>query len=108
MVYFWGSNLKLDVFEAVYELDKYDRYDSNDPELFMGHGTAEDLVTPYEGALELKNIYDSTGVHNKLVTLLQPNGEPAGHGAWDAIVDGKNLSEMTFDFLVDRQNITVE
>jgi predicted peptidase len=36
MVYFWGSNIKLDVFEAVYELNQYDRYDSSDPELFMG------------------------------------------------------------------------
>ena len=27
MVYFWGSNIKLDVFEAVYELNQYDRYD---------------------------------------------------------------------------------
>ena len=42
MVYFWGSNVKLDVFEAVYELNQYDRYDASDPELFMGHGTAED------------------------------------------------------------------
>lgn len=40
MVYFWGSNIKLDVFEAVYELSQYDRYDSSDPELFMGLGTA--------------------------------------------------------------------
>jgi len=108
MVYFWGSNIKLDVFEAVYDLDQYDRYDSNDPELFMGHGTAEDPVTPYEEALELKSIYDSLGIYNNLVTLLKPNGDPAGHGAWDAIVNGKSLSEMTFDFLVDRQNLKVE
>ena len=38
MIYFWGSNIKLDVFEAVYGLNQYDRYDGNDPELFMGHG----------------------------------------------------------------------
>ena len=108
MVYFWGSNIKLDVFEAVYDLEQYDRYDSNDPELFMGHGQAMDLVTPYEEALELQEIYKSLVIYNKLVTLLLPNGEPAGHGAWNAIVDGKGLFEMSFDFLVERQNLNLE
>ena len=108
MIYFWGSNIKLDVFEAVYQLNQYDRYDSNDPELFMGHGTAQDLVTPYDEALELQGIYNSLGIYNRLVTLLKPNGDPAGHGAWNAIVDGKGLSELTFDFLVERQNLNVE
>ena len=108
MVYFWGSNAKLDLFESVYNLEQYNRYDTNDPELFIGHGTAEDPVTPYEEALELQSIYNDLGIHNELVTLLQPNGEPAGHGAWNAIVDGKSLSELTFEFLVDRQNLNVE
>ncbi len=108
MVYFWGSNAKLDLYEMVYDLEQYDRYDSNDPELFMGHGQAPDLQTPYEEALELQGIYDSLGIYNKLVTLLLPNGDPAGHGAWDAIVDGKGLSELTFDFLTERQNLIVE
>jgi len=108
MVYFWGSNIKLDVFEAVYELNQYDRYDTNDPELFMGHGTAQDLVTPYSEALELQEIFNSLGIHNTLATLLKPNGDPAGHGAWDAIVDGKTLSELTFEFLVERQNLNIQ
>ena len=34
MVYFWGSNAKLDLFEAVNGLEQYDRYDSQDPDLF--------------------------------------------------------------------------
>ncbi len=108
MVYFWGSNIKLDVQEGVYNLEKYDRYDINDPELFMGHGTGEDPVTPYEEALELQSIYDSLGIHNTLATLTLPNGEPAGHGAWNGVVDGKGLFELTFDFLVERQNLNVE
>ncbi|WP_254884019.1 carboxylesterase family protein [Aquimarina sp. TRL1] len=108
MVYFWGSNIKLDVFEAVYNLEQYDRYDASDPELFMGHGTAQDLVTPYEEALELQSIYNSLGIYNKLATLTLPNGNPAGHGAWNGVVNGKGLSELTFDFLVERQNLNVE
>ena len=108
MVYFWGSNIKLDVFEAVYGLNQYDRYDAGDPELFMGHGTAQDPLTPYSEALELQSIYDSLGIHNELATLIQPNGTPAGHGAWNGIFEGKGLFEMSFDFLVQRQNIVVE
>jgi acetyl esterase/lipase len=108
MVYFWGSNIKLDVFEGVYELEQYDRYDANDPELFMGHGTAEDPVTPYTEALELQDIFNSLGIHNQLATLTQSNGEPIGHGAWDGFFDGKSLFELTFDFLIDRQQLMVE
>jgi len=108
MVYFWGSKVKLDVFEAVYDLEQYDRYDSNDPELFMAHGTAEDPVTPYEEALKLQSIYDSLGIHNKLATIVLPNGNPAGHGAWNGVVDGEGLSDLSFDFLVERQNLKVE
>jgi len=100
MVYFWGSNIKLDVFEAVYELN---RYDSNDPELFMAHGNEYDPVTPYDEAIELQGIYDSLGIHSELVTL-----DGFGHGAWNATVNGKSLFEMSFDFLVDRQNLVVE
>ena len=100
MVYFWGSKLKLDVFEAVYGLD---RFDANDPELFMAHGDGKDLVTPYEGALALQDIYDSLNIHSELVTL-----EGHGHGAWNAVVDGKGLFELSFTFLVERQNLDLE
>ncbi len=107
MVYYWGSNIKLDVFETVYNLEQYDRYDANDPDLFMGHGEAYDPVTPYEEALELQEIYNSLGIYNELATLLKPNGEAAGHGAWNAEIDGKGLFEMSFDFLVNSQNLIV-
>ena len=100
MVYFWGSNIKLDVFEKVYDLY---RYDSNDPELFMAHGNEYDPVTPYEEAIELQGIYDSLGIHSELITL-----DGFGHGAWNATVNGKGLFEMSFDFLVKRQNLRVE
>ena len=90
----------MDVFEAVYGMNPYD---ANDPELFMAHGDGEDPVTPYEGAIELQGIYDDLGVHNELVTL-----EGEGHGAWDAKVDGKGLSELSFEFLVERQGRNLE
>ena len=93
-------NIKLDVFETVYDLN---RYDNNDPELFMAHGDQYDPVTPYDEAIELQEIYNSLGIHNKLVTL-----EGYGHGAWNAKVNGKGLFEMSFDFLIDRQDLIVE
>ena len=99
MVYFWGSNVKVELYNTVYEVD---RYDENDPELFMAHGDGNDPVTPYEGALALQDIYDSLGIHSELVTL-----EGHGHGAWNAVVDGKGLFELSFDFLMERQSLEI-
>ena len=108
MVYFWGSNIKLDVHAAVYGLGQYDRYDGGDPELFMAHGTAEDPVTPYEEALELQGLYDSLDIYSELATIVLPNGNPAGHGAWNGQLDGKGLSELSFEFLVARQGLSLK
>jgi len=77
-------------------------YDANDPEIFIAHGNA-DTVTPYENSVELQGIYDSLGIHNEFVTL-----EGAGHGAWNAKVDGKSLSELSYEFLVERQGLNLE
>ncbi len=99
MVDFWGSNVKLEIFELVFGLDPYN---SNDPELFIAHGTLDPTVL-YSEAIELDSIYNSLGIYNELVPL-----EDAGHGPWTATVAGKNLFEMTFDFLVERQNLRVE
>ncbi len=100
MVYFWGSNIKLDVYEALYSINPYD---TNDPELFMAHGNAYDPVTPYDEAIELQGIYDGLGIYSELVTL-----DGFGHGAWNAEVNGKGLYELSFDFLIERQNLNVE
>ena len=95
----WGSNVKLDLYNSVYNLD---RYDSADPELLILHGT-EDPTVLFSEAEELVQIYNSTGAHVELVTL-----EGEGHGAWDAEVSGKSLTEIAFDFLVKRQKLNVE
>ena len=91
----------MELFEAIYGLN---RYDGSDPELFMAHGT-EDInpSTPFSEAIELQEIYDPLGIYNELVPL-----EGAGHGAWDAKVEGKGLFELVFDFLVERQNLTID
>lgn len=101
IVEFWGTKVKLDVFELVYGLD---RFDSNDPLLLIVHGTAdENKNTPYSAALELQTKYNATGLTSELVSL-----EGAGHGAWNATVNGKSLSELSFEFLVQQQKLNVE
>ena len=101
VVWFWGAKIKLELFEAIYGLN---RFDSGDPELFMAHGTDDvNPGTPFSEATELQGIYDPLGVHNELVPL-----EGRGHGAWNATVNGKGLFEMSFDFLVARQNLIVD
>ena len=101
MVYFWGSTVKLDLSAAIYGVDPYD---ADDPELFMAHGTADqNPSTPYSEATELQGIYDGLGIDHELVPL-----EGAGHGAWDAEVDGQGLSELAFDFVVASQGLNVE
>ena len=99
IVGFWGSNVKLDLFEAVYGES---RYDSDDPELFVAHGT-EDPTVLFSEATELEQLYDSQGIYHEIYPL-----DGRGHGAWDATVDGKGLSELSFDFLVARQGLQVE
>ena len=101
LIYFWGSNIKLEVLELAYGVT---RYDSEDPELFMAHGTDDrNPTTAFSEATELQGIYDSFGVYNELVPL-----EGKDHGAWGATVDGKGLFELSFDFLVDRQGLNLE
>jgi predicted esterase len=101
IINFWGSNIKLELVESIFGLN---RYDTNDPELFTAHGNKDpNAFTPYSEAIELRDIYNSLGIYNHLETLLN-----AGHGAWNATVDGKSLSDMSFDFLVERQNLTIE
>ena len=100
VVSFWGGTIKLDQFEAVYGVDPYD---DGDPELFLAHGTDDpNPSTPYSESVELQGIYDGLGIYSELATL-----EGEGHGAWGAEVDGKGLFELSFDFLVDRQGLTV-
>ncbi len=100
IVDFWGSDSVLSVHESVYG---HNRFDSNDPELFIIHGTEDKRLVPYSGSLDLIDIYESIGVYAKLAPI-----EGRAHGPWDATVDGKSLSDLTFDFLVERQKLTVE
>ena len=66
------------------------------------HGKA-DLTVPYEEAEKLRLAYKATGVPYAIHAL-----SATGHGAWGAIVDGQNLRELVFDFVVEQQGLTVQ
>jgi len=99
IVDFWGSNTALDVHEIIYGTQ---RFDSNDPPLFIAHGT-EDPTVLFSEAEELVRLYDSTGVHVEFNPLVG-----RGHGPWGATLDGKSLSDLSFDFLVAQQELILK
>ncbi len=99
IVDFWGSKIALDALEEIYG---HQRFDSNDPPLFIAHGT-EDATVPFSSAEELKVIYEANGVPLAYYPL-----EGSGHGPWNATVDGKRIEELAYEFIVDQQQLTVE
>ena len=101
MIYFWGANRKVELFENVYNTYLYD---SNDPEIFLAHGTDDQTVdTPFSEAEKIRDLCNTNGIYNELVPL---QGED--HGAWGAEVNGKSLFEMSFDFITQRQNLNIQ
>jgi acetyl esterase/lipase len=96
---FWGSGVAVNATNNIYG---YQRFDPSDTPIMIAHGT-EDTTVPYTNAIELRDKYTTTGANYKLHTLTG-----RGHGPWDAIVDGKTLSQISFDFIVEQQKLIVE
>jgi para-nitrobenzyl esterase len=96
---FWGSGVAVSANNNIYN---YNRFDKTDAPIMISHGTNDQTVA-YSEALMLKDIYTSTGANYVLYTL-----ENRGHGPWDAIVNGKKLEDLSFDFIVKQQSISVE
>ena len=96
---FWGSTVSIEILESIYG---HQRFDSNDPALFIAHG-AEDPTVPFSRAEDLKTICET----NEIDFVYYPL-EGAGHGPWGATVNGKSLSDLSFDFIVENQNLNVE
>lgn len=96
---FWGSKVSLDALGFVYNKD---RFDSEDPALFIAHGT-EDPTVVFEEAEALRDTYITTGAPYVFYAL-----EGAGHGAWSVTVNGKSLEELAFDFVVEQQELIIE
>jgi acetyl esterase/lipase len=96
---FWGSTESIEILESIYG---HQRFDSNDPALFIAHGT-EDPTIPVSSAEDLKTICET----NEIDFVYYPL-EGKGHGPWGATVDGKSLSDLSFEFIVENQNLNVE
>jgi hypothetical protein len=96
---FWGSAKTIEVLELIYG---YERFDQSIPAMFIAHGTA-DATVPFSNAIDLKAIYEFNNTEFIYYSL-----EGSGHGAWSATVDGKSLSDLSFDFIVDNQNLNIE
>ncbi|MEJ8844564.1 alpha/beta hydrolase [Lacibacter sp. H375] len=96
---FWGSGVAVTAVNSIYG---YQRFDRSDAPIMIAHGTADSTVK-YTNAIELRDIYTSTGAAYKLHTLVN-----RGHGPWDAVVNGKKLEELSFDFIVEQQKLIVE
>ncbi len=96
---FWGSGVAVTSTNNIYS---YQRFDRSDAPIMIAHGTADSTVK-YTSATELRDIYISTGATYKLHTLVN-----RGHEPWDALVNGKKLAELSFDFIVEQQKLIVE
>ena len=95
---YWGGNGLVNAIDLVYEKDSFDILD---PPIQIVHGD-EDNVVDYSKAEELVKIYEEIGVPYELYTL---TGE--GHSAWQEMVDGRTLSQLAFDFIVEQQGLSV-
>jgi len=96
---FWGSNASIEILELIYGQQ---RFDSNDPAIFIAHGT-EDTTVPFSSAEDLKTICET----NEIDFIYYPL-EGRGHGPWNATVNEKSLSDLSFEFIVENQNLNVE
>lgn len=96
---YWGSKVALDGLEGVYG---HNRFDSQIPPIFIAHGTADPTVL-FSEAEALKALYETHGVPYVFYPFVG-----AGHGPWNATVEGKGLAELSFDFIIEQQGLSVE
>lgn len=95
----WGSKAALDILEAIYG---HQRFDRDDPSLMIAHGT-EDPTVPFDRAEALKEKYENTGAPLAYYPL-----EGKRHGCWNATFDGKQLQELAFNFIVEQQRLNAQ
>ena len=62
---FWGSNASIEILESIYG---HQRFDSNDPAMFIAHGT-EDTTVPFSSAEDLKTICETNEVEFYLLSI---------------------------------------
>ena len=78
------------------------RFDATDAPSSIVHGTL-DRTVPFSQGEEIKAEYERTGVPHAWYPLPEK-----GHAPWDATVNGKTLTELAYDFIVEQQALEVE
>ena len=94
----WGGTGIIRVLEM---MTPGDRFDATDAPISIVHGT-EDPTVSFMEAEQIKAEYERTGVNYAWYPL-----DGAGHGPWQAHVDGKSLTDLAFDFIVEQQGLEV-
>ncbi|MEC7948675.1 MAG: alpha/beta hydrolase [Myxococcota bacterium] len=94
----WGGITHMEILKRINGKSRFDRYDAP---VSIVHGT-EDETVPFTEAEKLRDAYETTGAPFAMHPL-----EGRGHGPWDATVDGRNLRELAFGFVVDQQSLNV-
>ena len=95
----WGGVTHMEILEF---MDGVSRFDATDAPVSIVHGTADPTV-PFTEAEKLRDAYDVTGVPYDFYGV-----EGAGHGIWGVTIEGQNLRQIAFDFVVEQQGLTVE
>ena len=94
----WGGTGLVKIIEAAYGLN---RWDATDAPVSIIHGTADSTV-PFSEAVEIRDRYEETGVLYAYHPI-----EGAGHGIWGVTVNGKALTELALDFIVESQGLSI-
>lgn len=90
----WGVDIITDIADVV-------AFDETDAPIMIVHGT-RDRTVDFSEAERLRDKYEATGVPYAFYPL-----ERAGHGAWNATVDGKNLTQLAYDFIIEQQALMI-
>ena len=96
---YWGGDGLVDALQTVYG---HNRFDALDAPIMIAHGDKDDVVL-FTEAEDLQAAYEETGVNYAFYHL---DGQK--HGAWGAKYDGKYLDRLSFDFIVEQQDLTIE
>ena len=94
----WGSSGNIDRLDLTYGIESFDAADAP---IMIAHGTVDDVVN-FSNAEYIRDKYEETGVDYKFYAL-----EGESHSAWSAKVDGMDLTQLSFDFIVSQQELSV-
>jgi len=96
---FWGGGGHITGLYLVFGVQ---RFDATDAPILIVHGDSDPVVN-FSQAEDLRDRYQATGADYEFHRLVG-----AGHGPWNATVDGMSLSELAADFIVRKQGLVVE